>query len=134
MDNAGIRSLGDFVVTAAATQVGDAVESLDGMSEVDVQVRLAYGSGGTSVKVYIQGSLDQGTTWHDLWCFTAATASKTRARRLKPDGNELTPTDGALADDTVASGIVLGDRLRAKVVSLGTYAGSTVLSARICAR
>jgi len=134
MENPGIYSLGDFTITAAGTQIGTVVDDLAGVAELDAQLRLAYGSGGTAVKAYLQSSLDQGTTWFDLLCFTATTAGKTRARRLKPDGNELTPTDGALADDTVAAGIVLGDRFRLKVVSTGTYAGSTVLSARVHAR
>lgn len=130
----GYKSLGDFTITTAGTQIGDAVSGLDGMSEVDVQVRFAFGSGGSTCKIFIQGSLDQGTTWHDLWCFAATTSAKVRARRLKPDGNELTPADGALADDTVTSGIVLGDRLRTKIVSTGTYSGSTVVSVRASAR
>lgn len=130
----GIKSLGDFTITTAATALGDSFTGLDGMAEADVQVRLAYGSGGTTCKVFIQSSLDQGTTWFDLWCFAGLLASKVRLRRLKPDGNELTPVDGALGDDTVASGIVLGDRMRAKVVSTGTYAGSTLVSVRVSAR
>lgn len=134
MDNPGLYSLGDFAIAAAGTQIGDVIDDLAGVSEIDVQLRLAYGSGGASIKAFLQTSLDQGTTWNDLWCFAGATASKVRARRLKPDGVEQTPTDGALADDTAATGIVLGDRVRLKVVSTGTYAGSTVLSARVHAR
>lgn len=134
MISPGIKSLGDFTITTAATAIGDAVTDLDGMSEVDVQIRLSYGSGGTTCKVFIQSSIDQGTTWFDLWCFAGLLASKVRLRRLKPDGNELTPADGALADDTVAAGIAIGDRLRAKVVSTGTYAGSTLVSIRASVR
>jgi len=134
MNNPGIYDLGDFAVTAADTAIGEPVLGLAGVAEIDVQLRLAYGSGGATVKAYVQSSLDQGATWFDLWCLAATTASKTRARRLKPDGVEQTPTDGALADDTVATGIVLGDRFRLKLVSTGTYAGNTVLSARIHAR
>ncbi len=127
----GIQSLGDFAVTGADTYVGDWVDGFDGVTELDAQIRFAYGSGGATIKVFIQGSMDQGTTAYDLWCFTATTASKTRARWLKRDGTELTPTDGTLPDDTIAAGIVLGDRFRAKIVSTGTYAGSTVLSVRV---
>ena len=134
MISPGIKSLGDFTIAEAGTQIGDAVDGLEGIAEADVQVRFAYGSSGATCKVFIQSSLDQGTTWFDLWCFAAATVAKTRARRIKPDGNELTPGDGALADDTVASALVLGDRLRAKIVSTGTYAGSTVTSIRVHAR
>jgi hypothetical protein len=38
-----------------------------------------------------------------------------------------------MADDTAVDGL-LTDRMRLKVVSTGTYAGSTVLSARLVAR
>ena len=134
MEDPGIKNLGDFTITAAGTQTGSWVTGLEGVSEADLFNRFQWGSGGATVKVYIQTSLDQGATAIDLWCFTAGTASKTRARRLKPDGNEVTPADGALADDTVAAGIVLGDRLRAKVVSTGTYAGSTLMSVRAAVR
>lgn len=122
----------DLTISTAATTECTAIEDLDGLEEVDVFIRFAYGtSGGTSVKVYVQTSLDGGNTWIDLWCFTATTASKTRARSFKPSqSGELTPTDGTLSDDTVASPCVLGDRLRAKVVVTGTYAGSAALSIR----
>jgi hypothetical protein len=104
------------------------------MSATDILNAFSYGSGGSGVKVYIQTSLDQGQTAIDLLCFTAATVGKVLARSLKPDGNPVTPTDGALADDTIAAGIVLGDRLRAKVISTGTYAGNTLLSIRASVR
>lgn len=131
---AGIYSLGDFQIGAAGTVIGPVVENVAGAQLLDAQVRLAYGSGGTTVKAYLQTSLDQGTTWIDLWCFAGATASKTRLRSLAPTAVELTPTDGGLADDTIAAGIVLGDRFRLKLVSAGTYGGQTLLSARIHAR
>jgi hypothetical protein len=52
---------------------------------------------------------------------------------LTPKTTQVPPGDGALGDDTTVDG-VLGDRLRAKVVSVGTYAGSTVLSVRAAVR
>jgi hypothetical protein len=130
----GIYTLGDFQITAADTAIGDVIDGLAGVSAIDAQLRFAYGSGGTTAKAFLQSSLDQGTTWFDLWCFAAATASKTRLRSLIPVAGEVTPSDGALADDTIAAGIVLGDRFRLKLVSAGIYAGNTLLSARIHAR
>lgn len=132
----GIKSLGDFTITTAGTQVGDWVEDLDGMLAATLSARLAYGSGGSTVKLYIQTSLDQGTTAVDIACIAFATASEADVANvsgLTPKTTLATPTDGALADDTVLDG-VLGDRLRAKVVSTGTYAGSTVLSVRAATR
>lgn len=136
MDTPGIQSLGDFTITAADTQTGDAVDGLEGLLALAAQLRLAYGSGGTTVRAYVQTSLDQGTTWIDIACVLFGTASEVAALNfsaLTPKTTQVTPTDGALSDDTAVDG-VLGDRFRLKVVSTGTYAGSTVLSARICAR
>jgi hypothetical protein len=136
MINSGICSLGDFTVTAAGTQIGDWVTDLDGMAAVTAQFRLAYGSGGSSIKAYLQTSLDQGTTPVDIACIVFAAAGETEIINLSgltPKTTQVQPTDGALADDTCLDG-VLGDRLRLKIVSTGTYAGSTVLSVRAAVR
>lgn len=137
MDSPGIYSLGDFAVTTAGTQIGDWIDDIDGMLAATIQLRLAYGSGGSEIRAYVQTSLDQGTTAIDLACVLFGTDGETRVVNLsgltpKSDA-QITPTDGALADDTAVDG-VLGDRLRLKLVSTGTYAGSTVLSARAAVR
>ena len=96
----------------------------------------AYGSGGTAIKAYLQTSLDQGITAIDVACFTFAMAGAVKARNLSaltPQTSDVVPTDGALADDTSVDG-VLGDRFRLKIVSTGTYGGSTVLSGRLVTR
>lgn len=126
----GFRSLGQFTITAAGTQVGEWVTDLDGLLAACIQARLAYGSGGTAIKVYVQTSLDQGVTPIDIACFTFAQASAVKARNLSaltPRTADIVPTDGALADDASIDG-VLGDRVRAKIVSTGAYADSTLLS------
>lgn len=136
MSKTGIQSLGDFTITTAATYVGDWVTGFDGLLAMCAQLRLAYGSGGTSIKAYVQTSLDQATTPVDIACVVFGTASEVAALNfsaLTPKLTQVTPTDGALADDTAVDGI-LGDRFRLKVVSTGTYAGSTVVSARVNAR
>lgn len=132
----GVYNLGDFTVTAAGTVVGDAITGLDGMLACALQARLAYGSGGATIKVYVQTSFDQGATWTDIACFAFAQTSAVEAANL----SALTPvttlyalTDGSLTDDTVKDGM-LGDRLRVKIVSVGTYAGSTLLSVRALVR
>lgn len=142
MNNAGIFDLGDFAITTADTRTGEWVENLDGLTAMTTQLRLAYGSGGTDIRAYLQTSLDQGTTAVDIACITFGTVSKVEILNhsgLTPIGltgspaSGVIPTDGALADDTEIDG-VLGDRIRLKVVSTGTYGGSTVLSGRIAAR
>lgn len=130
MISPGYKSLGSFTITTAGTQVGDWVEDLDGLLAMLAQARLAYGSGGTSIKAYLQTSVDQGVTPIDIATFTFTTASAVKARNLSaltPKTTDVVPGDAVLTDDTSVDGI-LGDRFRVKVVSVGTYAGSTVLS------
>ena len=45
----------------------------------------------------------------------------------------LAPTDAGLADDTAVDG-VLGDRLRLKITSTGTFGSGSVISARVACR
>lgn len=136
MENPGVYSLGDLTITTAQTIVGDAIIELDGMQSALLQLRLAYGSGGSAIRVYAQCSADQSTTWYDVACVLFGTASEVALLNLSaltPKTTQVTPTDGALADDTAIDGLIT-DRMRLKVVSTGTYAGSTVLSARLVAR
>lgn len=138
MDRPGIYSLtendgaSDLAIAAAATTICDVIDELEGLTAVTLQVRFAYGSGGTKVTVYVQTSLDQGATWVDIACVTFTTASGQKMLNLSgltPKTTAATPTDGAMTDDTALDG-VLGDRLRCKVVSTGTYAGSSSLAVR----
>ena len=76
MENPGLVSLGDFSITAAGAQVGDWVENLDGMLSAMVSLRLAWGSGGTNVKAYLQSSADGGTTVHDIASVVFGAASE----------------------------------------------------------
>ena len=87
-----------------------------------------YGSGGTTAKFWLQTSLDGGTTWFDIisHAYTTSTASKLSAVTcfIAPATQGAAPTDGSLTDNTINQGII-GDRLRIKVTTTGTYAGST---------
>jgi hypothetical protein len=103
----GFKSLGNFTITAAGTVAGDWVDGLDGLLSLCAQMRLAYGSGGTTVKAYLQTSLDQGTTPIDIACFTFTTASAVKARNLSAltaKTTDVTPSDAALTDDTSVDG------------------------------
>jgi hypothetical protein len=130
----GTFSLGDFSIGAAATQVGDVVDDLSGALAVTLSARLAYGSGGTSCYAVVETSLDQGVTWVQIARFDFTTSGLQKVMTV----SGLTPriaaaTAGSLAADTALDG-TLGDRLRATVVSTGTYAGSTVVSVRASVR
>ncbi len=143
MISPGVYNLGDVALTAAVTGqvITDAndnayIEDLEGMLAATLQLKFAYGSGGTNCKAYVQTTLDQGSTWIDVACVLFELAAETKVLNLSgltPKTTGATPTDGALTDDTCVDGI-LGDRWRVKITSTGTYAGSTSLSVRMQAR
>lgn len=134
MNSPGVYNTGNFTVTGAGTQNGDAVTNLEGMVSCSLYLKFDYGSGGTAAKFYLQTSLDQGTTWMDIACVLFNTADEVRILNLIDAAvAQTTPTDGELSDDTVLNG-VLGDRLRGKLITTGTYAGSTTLISRVCVR
>ncbi len=141
MQNPGIYNLGDVALTAinAATTAtvvtsNSYIDDLDGMLSASLQVNFTYGSGGTSIKATIETSLDQGLTWVEVARFALATASLEKVVNLSgltPVATLYAPT--TLSDDSVKDGI-LGERWRAKIITVGTYAGNTSLSIRMIAR
>lgn len=135
MDRPGVYTL-SAAVTAAGTQVTSSIAGLDGMLAASIDINFAYGSGGTTCDVFAQFSLDGGATWQDAAhaAFTTASARKQfNISGLTPKTTPQTPGDGTLAADTAADG-VLGPLWRLKVVSVGTYANSTLVTARLVAR
>lgn len=126
----GTFSLGDFSISAAATQVGDVVDDLSGALAITFSARLGYGSGGTSCYAIIETSLDQGVSWVQIARFDFTTAGAQKVLTVSGLTARLAAASaGSLSADTALDGTI-GDRLRATVVSTGTYAGSTVLSVR----
>jgi hypothetical protein len=87
-------------------------------------------AGGTTLDVYLQTSLDGGTTWFDIanHTFATTTASKLSAvsRLIAPASQGATPGDGALSANTILQGI-LGDRIRVKIVDVGAYTGASTI-------
>ena len=120
------------LITAAIASplVGSVFQIRDpGPSNLVAQCAFTYGSGGTSVDVYLQTSFDDGATWVDIANFHFTTSSGTKIINLS--GNTavttaVTPTDGSMSSNTAQDG-VLGSRFRVKYQSTGTYAGGTTL-------
>jgi hypothetical protein len=142
MNNPGIILLGDFIVGGPGTQCTPLVNGVAGITNLQaltalsLQVRFAYGSGGTKTNVYVQTSIDQGTSWFDILNVAFTTASGVEEVNLSGLNSLTTPTAPAnlsLADNTTLNG-PLGDRLQACVVSTGTYGGQTLVSVRGMAR
>lgn len=144
MDNAGIFNMGDATVTTAVTDsvitsgtsaAGAAqalIDQLDGMKAVTLHARFIYGSSGTTCAAIVQTSIDQGATWIDVARFDFTTANAQKVINLSGLLSKAVSAVSALGSEGVFDG-VLGDRLRCKVTSTGTYVAST-LSVRAAVR
>lgn len=122
--------MSETITTAQTASTKTAVRGLASAKSVALQCVFTYGSGGTTAKVYVQTSFDGGTTWVDIAMFDHATTSLKRAYNLSaltPLTTVYTVTDGTLTANTCKDGLV-GDQLRVKFTSTGTYAGSTTMA------
>lgn len=110
------------------------IDRLEGVNAVTFQANFTYGSGGTSLKVDLETSIDQGTTWLPICRIAFTTASAEKVANV----SGLTPKTTAAAlstpSDDSCTDAVLGDRLRVKITSVGTYAGNTTISTRAAVR
>lgn len=126
----GQRSILLPVTTIAAAVTGTVttpVTLISGMEYLVCEAQFLYGSGGTTAKFWVQTSIDGGLTWIDVINFAFATAAASKVSAVVATtalAAGVTPTDATLADNTILSGL-LGDRLRVKYTTVGTYAGAT---------
>ena len=126
-------------ITTALTAVASTalqVQGQMGVESVTVQANFTYGSGGTNATVYIQTSLDGGTTWVDIACWQFTTSSLRQVANLSaltPVTTLYTATDAALTVNTAKDGVI-GNLFRTKTTTTGTYATSTTLRVDLIAR
>lgn len=118
-------------LAAAITAVGQTPFIIGSARILMLEAQFVYVGGGTSADVYVQTSIDGGTTWFDVanFHFLTTTASKISAVVAEPSTPftaGTVPGTGALAANTVLNGII-GDRIRALVTTVGTYTGATTL-------
>ncbi len=132
--NGAIHTNGQYIkmdataITTAATVTTTPVTLMAGVQYVIAQAKFVYGSAGTTTKAFVQTSLDQGVTWIDIMQFAFTTSSAVKVSSTVSTTAltaATTPGDGALADNTIVSGL-MGDRLRLKYISTGTYAATTI--------
>ena len=123
------------ITTAVAAQTTTALQARPGPGgqrapdSVVLQAVFTYGSGGTSADAWVQTSIDGGATWIDVANFHFTTSSAKFLFNLNSSTSvttEYTPTDGTLTANTAKDGI-LGNLLRVKYTTVGTYAGNTTL-------
>ena len=129
----GLQSL-NLTNTTAGTYPTEAISLPLGVSVIMVQAAFARGGGGTTCDVFIQTSVDNGSTWIDIMQFAFATTTVTKISAVRPYtamAANVTPTDGSLSDNTILNGCI-GDRLRVKTVVVGTYSSTSTLDVNIC--
>jgi hypothetical protein len=101
-------------------------DDLEGMSAVTILCEFTYGGGGTTAAVTVDTALGAGGTWYPIAVFNFTTASD--AKTLTPSGM-TSRTDSALSltapGSNSAIGGFLGDRLRARLTTTGTYSAVT---------
>ena len=119
--------------SAAGTYTSDEAAVPVGWLNATAQTVCVRGGGGTTCDIFIQTSLDNGSTWVDIMQFAFTTSTATKVSGVKPNialGAGYTPTDGSLSDDTVKDGL-MGDRISVKTVIAGTYSGTSTLDVRV---
>jgi hypothetical protein len=128
-----IQSL-NLANTTAGTYISSEVSIPLGASVILAQSVFVRGGGGTSCDVFVQTSVDNGSTWIDVMQFAFTTTTVTKISGVRPYialAANVTPTDGALSDNTILDGLI-GDRLRVKTVVVGTYSSTSTLDVNLC--
>ena len=125
---------GLVITTALTNTIEGTIAGYFGLDGMMVEADFTYGSAGTTVDVFIQTTFD-GTNWFDIMNFAFATTTA-RSAMAVVRGNVATPatlTDGTMTNDTSQAGL-LGDQIRVKLLTIGTYATATTLSIRVMPR
>lgn len=118
-------------ITTAVTGVttGSVNMSLVDVNALTLEAIFTYGSGGTTAKFWIQTRLGASGSWTDIANFAFTTASADKFSSLCNYialAAATAKTDATLADNTILNGL-LGDEIRVKYTTTGTYAGGTTI-------
>jgi len=132
MDNPDVYTLAALQISAAQNAILTAIKSLDGMTAVSLEAVFQYGSGGTTCAAIVMTTFDGGTTWRHVARFDFTTASAAKVANLSGLLSKAVTVYADLNSEGVNDGI-LGDQLAVRLISTGTYAGTT-LSVRASVR
>ncbi len=117
------------IAEAVAGQVGSAIAIPPDAKALLIEAQFVRAGGGTTVKAWVQTRIKDGT-WRDIACFAFLTTTLTKFCAVRMD-IALAPatlvSDGALTDDTILDGL-LGDEMRVKYTTTGTYTGASHLT------
>lgn len=120
--------------TNAGTYISSEVSIPMGASVILAQAVFVRGGGGTTCDVFVQTSVDNGSTWIDIMQFAFVTTTVTKISGVRPYialAANVTPSDGGLSDNTILDGVI-GDRLRVKTVVVGSYSSTSTLDVNLC--
>lgn len=110
------------ITTAVSSEAQTAITGLEVASAVGFEAAWSGGSGGTSAHALIQTSYDGGTTWRDLQRFDfLTTAAVKHAKRSAVSAANAASYSALSAEGQ--NDIPIGDRLRAVIISVGTFTG-----------
>lgn len=124
-----IKLLPTTTITTAVTGATGATFRVNpGTCSLTMLAKFDYGSNGTTAKFWVQTSVD-GSTWTDIanFAFTTSDLNKVAAVNIFVAHTHATPSDAALSDNTIANGYI-GEYLRVKYTTTGTYAGGTTIT------
>ena len=129
--NRSVILLPAVTIGAAVTgQLSAVLSKVPGVAVATFQATFLYGAAGTTVKAWIQTSLDGEDTWFDIANFAFLLTAAKKISSVKATiavAAAYVPTDATLADDTIKDGL-LGNAFRVKYTSTGTYTGATSLA------
>jgi hypothetical protein len=133
-DGGNFLTLMDHDITAAETAVvyeGEGLGLGAGCNYLGLLAQFTYvASAATSVKAWVQTSFDGGVTYFDIMNFAFTTSTLNKWAAVSTNivcAAPATPTDATLADNTMNNGL-LGDRVRIKLTTVGTYGAGTNLT------
>ena len=137
-----MRGPGGLITLLPATTIAAAVTAetgiacpVEGLRDLLVEAIFLYGSSGTTLKVWVQTRV-KGGTWRDIMNFAFTTSAATKWSKTSISialAAARAASDAALTDDTILDGM-LGDEIRVKYTSTGTYAGATSIQVMASAK
>lgn len=133
MNNPDVYTLAALQPGAAQNSLLTPIVNLDGMTAVSLEAVFQYGSGGTTFSAIVVTSFDGGETWREIARFDFTTASAVKTANLSGLKSNGVAAYAALGAEGVNDGL-LGDRLAARIISTGTYGGSTTFALRASVR
>lgn len=121
---ASTKQLRSGAIGAAGTNIYAVEAPTGGAVQLALFGNFDYGSGGTTVKCYVEGSYDGAVTWVPVANITFTTADDMKVLNVVPTGIASWDADATQSDDAAINHIP--PRLRVREVVAGTYAATTL--------